>query len=263
MSLRRVLEDYKKGKMSVEEAVREVRLFSLAKISDWGNLDVCRLNRTGVPEIVFGEGKANQEIKKLALEFVRRTGRCIITRLSASELFAIEKNISKKLRLIKNERAGILVIKDRKYKVKPTGGKVAVLCAGTSDVGRAEEARIMSEEMGCMVYAFYDVGVAGIHRIIPAIKKIVEEDVDAVVVAAGMEGALPSVVAGLVNVPVVGLPTSTGYGARGKGETALFSILQSCSPGIAAVNIDNGVGAGVLASMIANRAAKFRKRRVS
>lgn len=258
MSLRRILEDYKKGKMSVEEAVKEVRLFNLAKISDWGNLDVCRLNRTGVPEVVFGEGKTDKELKKLLSEFVRRTGRCIVTRLSPSRISVIEKGISKKLRAVKNERAGILVVKDKKYRVKLTGGRIAILCAGTSDIGRAEEARIISEEMGCRTYTFYDVGVAGIHRIIPAIRKIVEEDVDAVVVAAGMEGALPSVVAGLVNVPVVGLPTSTGYGARGKGETALFSILQSCSPGIAAVNIDNGVGAGVLASMIANRAAKFR-----
>jgi hypothetical protein len=113
--------------------------------------------------------------------------------------------------------------------------------------------------MGCRVYTFYDVGVAGIHRLIPAIEEIIREDIDAVIVAAGMEGTLPSVVAGLVDVPVIGLPISTGYGVGGRGEAALLAMLQSCSPGLATVNVDNGFGAGVVASIIANRVAKFRK----
>ncbi|MFH1775028.1 MAG: nickel pincer cofactor biosynthesis protein LarB, partial [Methanobacteriota archaeon] len=257
MPLKRILENYKKGKISLEDAEKEVRLFSMAKISNWSNLDICRENRTGVPEVVFGEGKTDEELVRLVNEFVKRKGRCIITRLSSSRIAALKKKI-KKMSFAKSEKAGVVVVKSRGYKLNPTGGRVAILCAGTSDVARAEEARIISEEMGCSVFTFYDVGVAGIHRLIPAIKKIIKEDVDVVIAAAGMEGALPSVVAGLVDVPVIGLPISTGYGAGGRGETALFAMLQSCSPGLSVVNIDNGFGAGVVASLIASRAAKFR-----
>lgn len=258
MPLRWILENYKKGKISLEEAEKEVRLFSTAKIFNWGNLDIHRDNRTGVPEVVFGEGKSDEELVTLVNEFVKRRGRCIITRLQPLRIAALKKKL-KKMSFTSNEKAGIVVVKAKGYKSNPTGGKVAILCAGTSDVARAEEARIISEEMGCRVFTFYDVGVAGIHRLIPAIKKIIKEDVDAVVVAAGMEGALPSVVAGLVDVPVIGLPISTGYGAGGRGETALFAMLQTCSPGLSVVNIDNGFGAGVVASLIASRAARFRK----
>ncbi len=245
MPLKRILENYKKGKISLEDAEKEVRLFSMAKISNWSNLDICRENRTGVPEVVFGEGKTDEELVRLVNEFVKRKGRCIITRLSSSRIAALKKKI-KKMSFAKSEKAGVVVVKSRGYKLNPTGGKIAILCAGTSDVARAEEARIISEEMGCSVFTFYDVGVAG------------KEDVDVVIAAAGMEGALPSVVAGLVDVPVIGLPISTGYGAGGRGETALFAMLQSCSPGLSVVNIDNGFGAGVVASLIASRAAKFR-----
>jgi NCAIR mutase (PurE)-related protein len=113
--------------------------------------------------------------------------------------------------------------------------------------------------MGCATRAVYDVGVAGLHRLFPPLRGMLEEGVDVIVVAAGMDGALPSVVTGLVNVPVIGLPTSTGYGAGGNGIAALLTMLQSCSPGLAVVNIDNGIGAGAMAALIANRAAEARK----
>lgn len=258
MTLSQVLNDYKNGKISLSEAEKEVRLFNIKKISGVGVLDTYRDHRTGAPEVVFGEGKTDDEIIKIANEFVKKRGRCIITRLTIQRIKALVRKFPN-CSVEKNERAGIISVKKKGYKVKETGGKVAVLSAGTSDIPKAEEASIMAKEMGCEVYNFYDVGVAGIHRLIPAIEKIIEADVDAIVVAAGMEGALPSVVAGLVNVPVIGLPISTGYGIGGKGEAALYAILQSCSPGLAAVNVDNGFGAGVIASIIANRVARFRK----
>lgn len=258
MTVRRVLEDYGKGKITLEEAEKKLKLFSFSRVSRWGNLDVTREHRTGAPEVILGEGKTLEELVELARELLDKNGRCIVTRLSKEKMIALEENF-KNARIRRNERAGLLVIKDRGYETPRTGGRVAVFCAGTSDISRAEEARIVAEEMGCRVYAFYDVGVAGIHRLLPALKKSIEADVDAIVVAAGMEGALPSVVAGLVDVPVIGLPVSTGYGLGGKGETALHAMLQSCSPGLAAVNIDNGLGAGIIASLIANRAARFRK----
>jgi pyridinium-3,5-biscarboxylic acid mononucleotide synthase len=137
-----------------------------------------------------------------------------------------------------------------------TGGRLAILTAGTSDVPVAEEAGAVACEVGCAVETFYDVGVAGIHRLAVPLEAMESFDPDCLVVVAGMEGALPSVVAGLVAVPVVGLPTSTGYGLGGDGTAAILGMLQTCSPGLAVVNVDNGVGAGAMAGLIANRAAR-------
>ena len=257
MSIKRILEDFKGEKLSLKDAEKELRLLSMSKISNWGNLDLQREYRAGAPEVVYGEGKKETELVRLTDALLREKGRCIITRLSGAKMRALAQRFRKKA-IHKNPKAGMVVIKDKGYKLRKTGGRIAVFCAGTSDVPRAEEAVVIAAEMGCEVYSFYDIGVAGIHRLIPAIEKAVKEDVDAIIVAAGMEGALPSVVAGLVDVPVIGLPTSTGYGFGGKGEAALYSMLQSCAPGLAAVNIDNGLGAGIIAAIIANRAGKFR-----
>ncbi|MEE8167385.1 MAG: nickel pincer cofactor biosynthesis protein LarB [Candidatus Hydrothermarchaeales archaeon] len=258
MSVKRILKEYKEGKLSSEEAEKKLKLFDFIKIADWGNIDILREHRTGTPEVILGESKSDDELFLLVKEVTARKGRCIVTKISRARMEALEHKLPNGVLAEKNEKAGVFVAKKKNFKLEKTSGKVAVLCAGTSDVPKAEEARVITEEMGCKVYTFYDVGVAGIHRLLPAVRKMIEEDVDAVVVAAGMEGALPSVVAGLIDVPVIGLPISTGYGVGGKGEAALFSMLQSCSPGLAVVNVDNGFGAGVLASLIANRAAKFR-----
>ena len=136
-------------------------------------------------------------------------------------------------------------------KAGKTNGKIGIITAGTSDIAIAEEAKVIVEEGGCEALTSYDVGVAGIHRLFPQIAKMIEENVCTIIVCAGMEGALPSVVAGLVDVPVIGVPTSVGYGIGGKGKAALYAMLQSCAPGIAVVNIDNGFGAGVFALTIA------------
>ena len=135
-----------------------------------------------------------------------------------------------------------------------------MISAGTSDIPVAEEAALMAEEMGCEVTCIYDVGVAGLHRLVAPLRELITRGTDAIIVAAGMDGALPSVVAGLVAVPVIGLPTSIGYGLGGKGVAALLAMLQTCAPGLTVVNIDNGVGAGITAAMIANRVAEARTR---
>ena len=133
-----------------------------------------------------------------------------------------------------------------------------MICAGTSDIPVAEEAALMAEEMGCEVTCIYDVGVAGLHRLVAPLRELLTRGTDVIIVAAGMDGALPSVVAGLVAVPVIGLPTSIGYGMGGKGVAALLAMLQTCAPGLTVVNIDNGIGAGITAAMIANRVAQAR-----
>src|SRR3712207_1151706 len=141
----------------------------------------------------------------------------------------------------------------------PSGGRVGAISAGTSDLPVLDEAVAVAKEMGVAVKSFHDVGVAGIHRLASPLEELRSFDPDCLIVAAGMEGALPSVVAGLVAVPVVGLPTSTGYGLGGDGTAAILGMLQTCSPGLSVVNVDNGVGAGATAALIANRAALGRK----
>jgi NCAIR mutase (PurE)-related protein len=136
-----------------------------------------------------------------------------------------------------------------------TGGRVGALSAGTSDLPIVEAALAVAREMGVEALAFHDVGVAGIHRLSGPLQQLRDFDPDCIVVAAGMEGALPSVVSGLVSAPVIGLPTSTGYGLGGDGTAAILGMLQTCSPGLSVVNVDNGVGAGATAALIANRAA--------
>ena len=136
------------------------------------------------------------------------------------------------------------------------------MTAGTSDIPVAEEAKAIALEMGCTVITFYDVGAAGVHRLFQPLKDMVKEDVDVVVVVAGREGALPTLVAGMVDVPLIAVPTSYGYGLGGKGVTALMAMLQSCSLGLAVVNIDGGIPAGAVAALIANRVARFRKQSV-
>ena len=133
------------------------------------------------------------------------------------------------------------------------GGKVGIICAGTSDVGIAEEARLATLAMGCTSYLAYDVGIAGIHRLLNSLKEMMSSDIDVIVVVAGMEGALPAVVTSLVSVPIIGVPCSVGYGYGGNGKGALASMLQTCSFGLSVVNIDNGIGGGIFASLIANK----------
>ena len=150
------------------------------------------------------------------------------------------------------------VIKRPDFLIPASGGRVGIVTAGTSDAPFAEQAQVLAREMGCETSIVYDVGVAGLHRLVQPLHRMLQDAVDVIIVAAGMDGALPSVIAGLVDVPVIGLPTSTGYGLGGRGLSALLAMLQTCVPGLTVVNIDNGVGAGASAAMIANRAATAR-----
>ncbi|MCL4465744.1 MAG: nickel pincer cofactor biosynthesis protein LarB [Chloroflexi bacterium] len=222
-------------------------------------IDATRENRKGIPEVILAQGKRPEHVLQIAHSFLQLTGRAIISRVEAPLLEQIETEFAAVE--IENHPASRMVVLRRPGQIRPTGGgKVGVITAGTSDVPVAEEAAIVAAEMGCAVTSAYDVGVSGIHRLFQPLREMLRSEVDAVVVAAGMDGALPSVVAGLVDVPVIGVPTSVGYGLGGQGLAALLSMLQSCSPGLAVVNIDNGIGAGATAALIANRAAKAREK---
>ncbi len=216
---------------------------------EFANIDHERLCRAGKPEAVFAEFKEPKEVVEIAHEYVDRCGEVLITRANEEQIEALlEEFRSFSVRI--NRKARTVVIR-REEAERQKAGKVAILTAGTSDIPVAEEAAETAEFLGMDVMKFYDVGVAGIHRLLDPIKRIREEEVDAAIVVAGMEGALPSVVAGLTDRPVIAVPTSVGYGVNLGGLTTLFAMLQSCSSGVAVVNIDNGFGAAVFAHLIA------------
>jgi NCAIR mutase (PurE)-related protein len=220
--------------------------------------DLQREQRKGVPEVIFGETKEIGQIITMARNILEETGRAVISRVQPEAVEALRESFQAYTVRFR-EAAHAVVIYRPDYVRRSTGGLVGVISAGTSDIPVAEEAALIAEEMGCDVTCIYDVGVAGLHRLVEPLRSLLAREVDAIIVAAGMDGALPSVVAGLVPVPVIGLPTSVGYGLGGKGVAALLSMLQTCAPGLSVVNIDNGVGAGTMAAMIANRVARARK----
>ncbi|MFN8636658.1 MAG: nickel pincer cofactor biosynthesis protein LarB [Chloroflexota bacterium] len=219
--------------------------------------DVGRESRKGVPEVILADRKRPEDTLLAVRAFLDGRGRAILSRTPDSLIEQLRAEHADCTCDVLG-RSGIVVLKRASFRPPPPGGNVGVLTAGTSDVPYAEEAEVVAREMGCTVAAFYDVGVAGIHRLADPLRTFREQGVDAIVVAAGMDGALPSVVSGLVDVPVIGLPTPIGYGLGGEGVAALMTMLQTCAPGLTVVNIGNGVGAGATAALIANRVAAAR-----
>lgn len=230
-------------------------------VSDFAIPDFARDSRKGVPEVILADRKTPEQSLAIAGAFLEKTGRAILSRVGEELEARLKVAFVPPLRVEWIPSCRAAVIRGPGREVALTGGRVGVLTAGTSDIPMAEEAALVCREMGCAVIVGYDVGVAGLHRLFhPLSRMIGENDVDAIVVAAGMDGALPSVVAGLAPVPVIGLPTSVGYGLGGAGVAALYAMLQSCAPGLSVVNIDNGIGAGAVAGLIANRAAASRSK---
>ncbi|HDN80529.1 MAG TPA: nickel pincer cofactor biosynthesis protein LarB [Chloroflexi bacterium] len=226
---------------------------------EYASLDIRREFRAGIPEVILGEVKTPSQVVEIASVFLKSEGRAIVTKVSEEHLKAIREAFSEGCELDVNERARLVVVRRRGFEKPSLGRKIGVMTGGTADIAIAEEARVMAEEMGCQVITAYDVGIAGFHRHLQPLRKMLEEGVDAIVVVAGMEGALPSVVASLVDIPVIGVPSPTGYGFGGKGMGALIGMLQSCSPGLCVVNINNGIGAGAFAALIARRVAEALK----
>ena len=223
--------------------------------------DFHREGRNGIPEVILAKRKTPDQSLAIARAFLERTGRAILSRVGPDLEAQLREEFVDPVELEWIDSARAAVLRAPGFTVEPTGGQVGVLSAGTSDIPIAEEAALLCRETGCSVFTAYDVGVAGLHRLFGPLHEMLDErDVDVVIVAAGMDGALPSVVAGLVGVPVVGLPVSVGYGVGGEGVAALYSMLQSCAPGLSVVNVDNGIGAGAVASLIANRMAAVRRR---
>ena len=254
-SLIELLQRFRCGEVGLDEAVARIRAQRISAVGDLAKLDVCRAERIGIPEAVLAEGKDKADLPAICLAHLEGAGSVIVTRVSEEHLAALQSAaLPEGCRMEQNRRARTVVLRSRE---RPAGrGRVGILAAGTADIPVAEEARVVAEEMGAAVLCEYDVGVAGIHRLFPCLMRMGKADV--IVVAAGREGTLPAVVAGLVEAPVIGLPVSTGYGLGGNGQAALYSMLQSCSV-LTVVNIDAGFVAGAYAAKIARQKAFGKK----
>jgi NCAIR mutase (PurE)-related protein len=254
LDLTEILESLDLGKISITKAKKMLSLYAVEKIEDFAKIDTSRKLRRGIPEVIFAEKKELDDLKKIILATTIKSDSVLVSRINKDDYRKILSFSKKnKLKIHTGKNTTTLLFSK---KLHSTGGKVGILTAGTSDVGIAEEARLVCEAMGCKCICSYDIGIAGIHRVFPVIKKLISEEVDAIIVVAGMEGALASVVSSLVDIPVVGVPSSVGYGYGEKGIAALASMLQSCTLGLTVVNIDNGIGAGAFAANVANRSIR-------
>lgn len=246
-----VLEKLVNGELNIDEAEQLLKAESILEVDEIAQFDIKRNNRTGFPEAVFAQSKEYEDLLVIIKNYIKTSDEdLIITKLSKERYEKILKDLDDDSLIYDyNSRAQILIIR-KEIKEREPIAKIGIITAGTSDINIAEEARVIVEEGGCEAITSYDIGIAGIHRLFPQIAHMVKEGVRVFIVCAGMEGALPSVVAGLVDAPVIGVPTSVGYGVGEGGRVALDAMLQSCAPGIAVVNIDNGFGAGVFALTI-------------
>lgn len=248
MTLRRWIEDilqrFGKGEIRLDYAISELLKLPYEDIGI-AKLDHHREIRKGIPEVIFGQDKTQEDLLRIAEGMLAKSHRFIATRLSREQIETLRQKFPQGKAY---KSANIFWVSD---KIELSGGTIAIITAGTSDYPVAEEALATLEFLGNPTKKILDVGVAGIHRLLSEIDDIRESAV--AIVIAGMEGALPSVVAGLVDIPVIGVPTSVGYGASFSGISPLLTMLNSCSNGIAVVNIDNGFGAGYFAHLIARR----------
>lgn len=243
-----LLDQFKQGKATQDQLLRA---FQAAPVADLGfaQVDTHRALRKGFPEVIFGAGKTPEQVLGIATKLIEKKQNVLVTRITAAHAKLVKKHFK---RAQFHEASRCITIEDKPLPKRP--GTIAVICAGTSDLPVAEEAGITAEIMGNQVVRIHDAGVAGLHRILSRLEIL--QSANVLVVVAGMEGALPSVVAGLVSKPVIAVPTSIGYGASFGGVAALLGMLNSCGSGVTVVNIDNGFGGGYAASQINALAAK-------
>jgi pyridinium-3,5-biscarboxylic acid mononucleotide synthase len=255
--VRDVLRRLVAGELSEDEALAEIRRMQLEELGGRARLDLGRYLRRGIPEVVLATGKSPHDAATLAVRMAEQHGQGLISRMSEAHRSALVE-ASGTMRIV-DYHSSARVLRDG-YAPEQVEARVAILTAGTSDVPVADEARMVVEASGLEARLEADLGVAGLHRFVGPLAAMLEWGADVIIVAAGMDGVLPGLVAGLTDVPVIGLPVSTGYGRGAGGEGALTTMLQSCSTGLTVVNIDNGVGAGAAAALIAARAAQGRRR---
>ena len=255
--MRDILQAVANGEVSIDEAQRRLNLHALHEVGAMANLDIGRITRSGKPEIVRCAGKSVEQAVALALPFLDATGVVALSHAAAEHDAALR--VARPDALIRFEpEAGVLVARGPDAPEPPRIGRAAIVTAGTSDAPIAMQTKLIAEMLGVETTLHPDVGISGLHRLFPALEAIVESDPDVVVAIAGQEGGLAPVMAGLLDFPIIAVPTSTGTGYGGQGIAALSTMLQSCSLGLAVVNIDNGIAAAVMAATIIRRAARGR-----
>ena len=244
-----LLQDVQRGTLSVDDALTRLRSLPYETVGDFARIDHHRNLRCGFPEVIFGSGKSAEQILQILHNMQGKAAQILVTRVGEEIYQAVQAEFPQS---IYHARARAITLGQVPEAERLPG--VLVVCAGTADIPVAEEAALTAEMTGSQVERLYDVGVAGLHRLLDQTQKL--QQANAIVVAAGMEGALASVVGGLVSAPVIAVPTSVGYGASFNGLAALLAMLNTCAPGVAVVNIDNGFGAGYMAGMINQLAGK-------
>ena len=247
------------GELTEDEAIAALRRIQLDELGGRARLDLGRYLRRGVPEVVLAAGKPPRETARLAVAMAERQGQGLVSRMTDAHESALRAAAAAAGMHFEGYHSSARVLREG-FAPEVVEAKVGILTAGTSDIPVADEARLVIEACGVEARLEADLGVAGLHRFVAPLAAMLEWGADVIVVAAGMDGVLPGLVAGLIDLPVIGLPVSTGYGRGGGGEAALTTMLQSCSTGLVVVNIDNGVGAGTAAVLVAALAAQGRRR---
>ena len=256
--IREILNRLLKKECSVEEAEKLLKAKAVEEGGDFAKLDVFRKTRTGIVEVIYAENKKPEVTLDIIYSFLKKNRFAIVSRYKEELIPLISKEFenNETYSVDINEFGKTLIVKEKTYKFEKKRGKIGIITAGSSDIPVAEEAKVIAESMGCEVFSSYDLGIAGIHRLFTPLSEMIKSGIQVIIVCAGMEGTLPGVVAALVDILVIGVPISSGYGLGEKGIGALTTMLQSCSPGLLVVNIDNGFGAGASAALIANKIAE-------
>ena len=253
--IRDILKQLLNNECTIEQAEKLLKVNIIEEVGNFAKLDVFRKTRTGIVEVIYAENKTPNMVIDIINSFLSKKHFAIVSRFKLEQRELILKSFDDNSKYVVevNDLAKMIVIKEYGFDFQKREGKIGIITAGSSDIPIAEEAKVIAISMGCDIITGYDLGIAGIHRIFEPLSKMIREGVHVIIVCAGMEGTLPGVVAALVDVPVIGVPVSSGYGLGEKGIGALTTMLQSCSPGLLVVNIDNGFGAGASAALIANR----------
>ncbi|HSV31169.1 MAG TPA: nickel pincer cofactor biosynthesis protein LarB [Atribacteraceae bacterium] len=261
--MREILEKLQKGLISLEEAQTglEKAAFDTLKlklVDKLARLDLNRAARTGLPEVILALGKKDEWVEKLLFDMALEQGRAIASKVHPALAEKLAQKVPRGFAAEVHVDARLVIVRKHDFIPAESGGRIGVLAAGTADLSIAEEARVFARELGCTVFTAYDVGIAGLQRTLEALEVLLQADVDILIVVAGMDAVLPITVRGLVDLPVIGVPSAVGYGIGDRGLAPLLTMLQSCSPGLAVVNIDNGFGAAAFAALVANRIARYR-----
>ena len=257
-NIREILQKLLTGKCDIEETEKLLKANRIEEVGELAKLDIFRKDRTGIVEVIYAEHKTPEMVLDIINTFLEKNRFAIVSRYKEEQLDLIKQKFTnnESYQIEINNLAKLIIIKFKDFEFEKKGGIIGIITAGSSDIPVAEEAKIIAQSMGCEVITSYDLGIAGIHRIFGPLSEMIKKGIHAIIVCAGMEGTLPGVVAALVDVPVIGVPISSGYGLGEKGIGALTTMLQSCSPGLLVVNIDNGFGAGASAALIANQSKK-------